>query len=304
MSDNSSTPTRRSVLAAGAASAAAAAASVLPMRPAAAAPSSPQSQHGDPPMNTSDAIRPFSIQVSDAALADLRRRIAATNWPEQETVADASQGVQLPATTRALASYGETQHDWRKVEARLNALPQFVTADRRSRHPLHPCPLDAAECAAHHRHPWLARLRHRAAQDRGAADRSRRARRQRLRRLRHRDSLAARPRLLGQAHRHRLGSRSDRPGLDHADGAPRHTHCFVAQGGDWGNAITEQMALIAPPGLLGIHTNMAATVPDDIAAALAAGSAGTSSRPRGRREIRLRAARLLLQASASATPRR
>src|SRR5690242_14415293 len=72
-------------------------------------------------------IRPFQmVSVSEAQLADLRRRIEATQWPERETVADASQGVQL-ATMQALARYWATEYDWRKVEARLNALPQFVT---------------------------------------------------------------------------------------------------------------------------------------------------------------------------------
>ena len=75
---------------------------------------------------TDVAIRPFQFHASDEALADLRRRIAATNWPERELVTDASQGVQL-ATMRKLARYWETEHDWRKVEARLNALPQFMT---------------------------------------------------------------------------------------------------------------------------------------------------------------------------------
>src|SRR5579883_494983 len=75
---------------------------------------------------TEIAIRPFQLQVSEEDLADLRRRIAATRWPERETVADESQGVRL-ATTQALARYWATEHDWRKVEARLNALPQFLT---------------------------------------------------------------------------------------------------------------------------------------------------------------------------------
>src|ERR1700730_12880750 len=73
-----------------------------------------------------DAIRPFQFHASDEALADLRRRIAATNWPDGELVTDASQGVQY-ATMRKLARYWETEHDWRKIEARLNALPQFIT---------------------------------------------------------------------------------------------------------------------------------------------------------------------------------
>ena len=71
-------------------------------------------------------IRPFNVKVPEAELTELRRRINATRWPERETVKDATQGVQL-ATTQALARYWGTQYDWRKVEARLNALPQFIT---------------------------------------------------------------------------------------------------------------------------------------------------------------------------------
>ena len=81
---------------------------------------SPRATAGD------DSIRPFHVHFSDDALADLKRRVAATRWPERETVSDQSQGVQL-ATMQKLASYWVTQHDWRKVEARLDALPQFVT---------------------------------------------------------------------------------------------------------------------------------------------------------------------------------
>ena len=73
-----------------------------------------------------EAIRPFHIDIPQEALADLRRRIVATKWPEREPVSDATQGVQL-ATMQKLAHYWATDYDWRKVEARLNALPQFVT---------------------------------------------------------------------------------------------------------------------------------------------------------------------------------
>jgi hypothetical protein len=76
------------------------------------------------------SIRPFHIRVSDEALADLRRRIAATKWPKQKTVTDASQGVQL-ATMRELARHWEKDYDWRKVESTLNALPQFNDEHRR-----------------------------------------------------------------------------------------------------------------------------------------------------------------------------
>src|SRR5439155_7255310 len=71
-------------------------------------------------------IRPFHVDIPDEKLADLRRRIAATRWPSSELVTDASQGVQL-ATMRELARYWQTDHDWRRVEARLDALPQFMT---------------------------------------------------------------------------------------------------------------------------------------------------------------------------------
>ena len=72
------------------------------------------------------AIRPFPVNVPEAELTELRRRINATKWPERETVTDATQGVQL-ATMQALARYWATEYDWRKIEARLNALPQFIT---------------------------------------------------------------------------------------------------------------------------------------------------------------------------------
>src|SRR5262245_58110950 len=73
-----------------------------------------------------DAIRPFHVNFPEADLTELRQRIKATKWPEKETVSDASQGVQL-ATTQALAKYWATEYDWRKVEARLNAVPNFLT---------------------------------------------------------------------------------------------------------------------------------------------------------------------------------
>src|SRR3984957_15366978 len=110
-------PTRRSVFAT---SLAAAALSLLPEHFAAA----PDAIKGVTAMT--DAIRPFRINVPDEELVDLRRRIRATRWPERETVTDESQGVQL-ATMRELARHWATEYDWRKVEARLNALPQFIT---------------------------------------------------------------------------------------------------------------------------------------------------------------------------------
>jgi Epoxide hydrolase N terminus len=110
-------PTRRGALAT---SAAAAAASLLPERPAAA----PDAINGATSMT--DAIRPFRVDVPDELLVDLRRRLAATRWPDRETAPDESQGVQL-ATMQELARYWGTGYDWRKCEAKLNALPQFMT---------------------------------------------------------------------------------------------------------------------------------------------------------------------------------
>ena len=77
-------------------------------------------------VETGIEIRPFHVDIPDEALEDLRRRIAATHWPEKETVADQSQGVPL-ATIQKLARYWATDYDWRKCEAKLNALPQFIT---------------------------------------------------------------------------------------------------------------------------------------------------------------------------------
>ncbi len=93
----------------------ASAANLLPSQLAAAAPD--------------DAIRPFSVNVPDEQLVDLRRRIAATRWPDRETVTDQSQGVQL-AKLQELVRHWGTDYDWRKVEAKLNALPQFITNNR------------------------------------------------------------------------------------------------------------------------------------------------------------------------------
>ena len=92
--------------------AAAGAAGLFPAHPAAAA--------------SSDAIRPFRINIPEEDLVDLRRRLAATRWSDKETVNDDSQGVPQ-AMLRDLVRYWQTDYDWRKVEARLNALPQFVT---------------------------------------------------------------------------------------------------------------------------------------------------------------------------------
>jgi pimeloyl-ACP methyl ester carboxylesterase len=218
---------------------------------------------------TAGSIRPFRVEVPEEALVDLRRRIAATRFPSVETVADASQGVQL-ATMQALARYWATDHDWRKVEARLNALPQFLTEidgvdiyfiHVKSRHE------DALPIIVTHGWPGsvieqlkiVDPLTNPTAHGGTAADAF--------------DVVI--PSLPG----HGFSGKPATTGWDPIRIARAWVVLmrrlgyarFVAQGGDWGNAVTEQMALLTPPELLGIHTNMPATIPADIAAALAAG---------------------------------
>jgi hypothetical protein len=159
------------------------------------------------------AIRPFKFNASKDALADMRKRIAATRWPDKETVTDQSQGVQL-ATIQKLARYWATDYDWRKCEAKLNALPQFITEidgvdihfiHVRSKNP-NALPLIVTHA--------LARLDHRAVEDHRSAGESNGTWRERIGRFRRRDSVAA-----GRAWivlMKRLG----------------YTR-FVAQGGDW-----------------------------------------------------------------------
>ena len=90
---------------------------------------------------TAQEIRPFHVNIPDEILADLRRRIVATNWPSQELVPDATQGVQL-GTMRKLADYWAKDYDWRKIEAKLKALPQFITNIDGGGHSFHPRSLE------------------------------------------------------------------------------------------------------------------------------------------------------------------
>ena len=216
-----------------------------------------------------DAIRPFSFTASDEALADLRRRVAATVWPDKEIVADDSQGVQL-ATMQALAQYWTASHDWRKVEAKLNALPQFITEiDGVDIHFIHVRSKEPNALPIIVTHGWpgsiieqlkiIEPLTNPTAHGASAADAF--------------DVVI--PSLPG----HGFSGKPTVTGWDPIRIARAwitlmqrlgYTR-YVAQGGDWGNAVTEQMALLRPEGLLGIHTNMPATIPDDIAKALASG---------------------------------
>ncbi|HEX7140588.1 MAG TPA: alpha/beta fold hydrolase [Vicinamibacterales bacterium] len=209
------------------------------------------------------AIRPFQVvKVPDAELTELRRRINATRWPERETVTDASQGVQF-ATTQALARYWATDYDWRKCEAKLSAVPHFITEiDGLDIHFIHVRSKHDNALPLIVTHGWPGSV---------------------VEQLKIVDPLVN-PTAHG-------GSASDAfhvvipsmPGYGYS-GRPTTTGwgpahiarawtvlkkrlCytkFEAQGGDWGAIITELMGAQAPPELLGIHTNMANVIPVDI----------------------------------------
>ncbi|WFU73404.1 epoxide hydrolase family protein [Bradyrhizobium sp. CB2312] len=217
----------------------------------------------------SPAIHPFRVNTPDEQLADLRKRIRAARWPDRETVKDPSQGVQL-ATMQALARYWANEHDWRKVEARLNALPQFMTEiDGLDIHFVHVrSKLDGA-LPMIITHGWpgsiieqlkiVEPLTNPIAHGASGTD----------------AFHLVIPSLPG----HGFSGKPPAPGwtplriaktwatLMQRLGYTR----YVAQGGDWGNAVSELMALQQPQGLLGIHTNMAATVPADVSKALSDG---------------------------------
>src|SRR5712691_10685347 len=212
-------------------------------------------------------VRPFRFNVPEAELTELRRRINATKWPERETVTDASQGVQL-ATIQALARYWATEYDWRACEARLNAVPQFITEiDGLDIHFIHVRSKHDNALPMIVTHGWpgsvieqlkiIDPLTNPTAHGGSAADAF--------------DLVI--PSLPGYG----FSGKPTAPGWNPVSIARAWATLmqrlgytrYVAQGGDWGNAVSEVMALQQPPGLLGIHTNMAATVPANISRALA-----------------------------------
>jgi pimeloyl-ACP methyl ester carboxylesterase len=255
------TPTRRSFLATSAlvtstaVLAAGGALSLLPVQQAAA--------------TEGDAIRPFQVNVPEEDLADLRRRVLATRWPAKETVADQAQGVQL-AKLQELVRYWGTDYDWRKVEAKLNALPQFVTEidgldihfiHVRSRHPkalpliiTHGWPGSVLELLK-----AIGPLTDPTAYGGSAEDAF--------------DVVIPSMPGYGFSEQPTLpGWNADRIGLAW-DVLMRRLgyERYVSQGGDWGSVVSDKMARQNLKGLLGIHVNMPATVPPDVARAMGAG---------------------------------
>jgi pimeloyl-ACP methyl ester carboxylesterase len=220
------------------------------------------------------SIRPFQFHASDEALADLRQRISATKWPSRELVSDATQGVQL-ATMQKLAQYWATGYDWRRVESKLNALPQFVTTiDGVDIHFIHVRSKNKNAMPLIVTHGWpgsiieqlkiIDPLTNPTAHGGSASDAF--------------DIVI--PSLPGYG----FSGKPTELGWDPARIARAwtvlmkrlgYTH-FVAQGGDWGDAVTEQMAVQAPSELVGIHTNMPGAVPPDIDRALQAGAPAPS----------------------------
>jgi pimeloyl-ACP methyl ester carboxylesterase len=208
------------------------------------------------------AIRPFRVNVPEKELTELRRRINATVWPEKETVPDASQGVQL-STIQALARYWATDYDWRKIEARLNAVPNFITQiDGLDIHFIHVRSKHKNALPLIVTHGWpgsiteqmkiIEPLTNPTAHGGSASDAF--------------DVVI--PSMPGYG----FSGRPTTTGWDPAHIARAWVVLmkrlgytkFVAQGGDWGAIITELMGMQAPPELLGIHTNMANVIPLDI----------------------------------------
>jgi pimeloyl-ACP methyl ester carboxylesterase len=220
---------------------------------------------------TAEAIRPFRVNFPDEALADLKSRVAATRWPSREIVPDQSQGVQL-ATIQKLANYWANNYDWRRVEAKLNSYPQFITnIDGVDIHFIHVRSKEKNALPIIVTHGWpgsiieqlkiIDPLTNPTAYGGTAADAF--------------DVVI--PSLPGYG----FSAAPTTPGWDPIRIAKAWVVLmdrlgykrYVAQGGDWGNAVTEQLALLQPPGLIGIHTNMPATVPADIDKAAFAGVA-------------------------------
>jgi len=222
------------------------------------------------PQTEDTSIRSFRMNIPKQALADLSQRVAATRFPEGETVTDATQGVQL-ATMRALASYWATDYDWSKVEARLNALPQFVTTiDGLDIHFIHVRSKNPKALPLIITHGWPGSIIEQIKVIGPLTDPTKYGGKAE-------DSFdLVIPSLPGYG----FSGKPTAPGW-----GPEHIARawvvlmkrlgytkFVAQGGDWGALITDLMGVQAPPELLAIHTNMPGAVPNDINAAAFSGA--------------------------------
>ena len=222
-----------------------------------------------------DVLRPFQVNVPEEELTELRRRVNATRWPERETVPDQSQGVQL-ATLQALARYWATEYDWRKCQARLNALPQFLTEiDGLDIHFIHVRSKHENALPLIVTHGWpgsvveqlkiVDPLTNPTAHGASAAD----------------AFHLVIPSMPGYG----FSGKPSAPGWGPERIARAWTVLmkrlgytrFVAQGGDWGAIVTDFMGVQAPPELLGIHVNMAGVIPNDIDAAAFSGKPAPAS---------------------------
>lgn len=248
-------PDRRRFLGLAAAGLAAGAAQLLPSRPAAA--------------SAGEAIRPFRIAIPQDELDDLRRRIIAARWPDQETVPDRSQGNQL-ATLQDIVRHWGTDYDWRKVERRLNALPMFITeVDGVDIHFIHVRSRHENALPLIVTHGWpgsiieqlkiIDPLTNPTAHGANAADAFHLV-------------VPSLPGFGFSGKPKEKGWNPDRIARAWAELMRRlgYAH-YVAQGGDWGSPVSSAMARQAAAGLLGIHINLPATVPSEIATALASG---------------------------------
>ena len=228
-----------------------------------------------------EAIHPFRVHVPEKEITDLRRRIRETRWPDKETVADQSQGVQL-SKLQDLVRYWGTDYDWRKAEARLNALPQFMTnIDGVDIHFIHVRSRNPNALPVLITHGWpgsvfefldvIGPLTDPTAYGGNATDAF--------------DVVI--PSMPGYGFSGRptaTGWGPERIARAWAELMKRLGYSrYVAQGGDWGAPISSELARLAPPGLLGIHLNLPATVPPEVSAALLTGApapAGISDQER------------------------